>query len=89
MNNTLCLVNTFLALKANLERIPNMAYGIGKPQIIHHKIATSKNVGSKNVTENCLYLKKGLNIEFSSYCFLNSGNTTEDKAKRWYFYEKN
>ena len=40
-----------------------MAYGIGKPQIIHHKIATSKNVGSKNVTENCLYLKTGLNIE--------------------------
>ena len=82
MNNTLCLVNTFLALKANLEGIPSMAYGIGKPQIIYHKIATSKNVGSKNVTENCLYLKKGLNIEFSSYCFLNSGNTTEDKAKR-------
>ena len=82
MNNTLCLVNTFLALKVNLEGIPSMAYGIGKPQIIYHKIATSKNVGSKNVTENCLYLKTGLNIEFSSYCFLNSGNTTEAKAKR-------
>ena len=62
MNNTLCLVNTFLALKANLERIPSMAYGIGKPQIIYHEIATSKHVGSKNVTENCLYLMKGLNI---------------------------
>ena len=59
-----------------------MAYGIGKPQIIHHKIATSKNVGSKNVTENSLYLKTGLNIEFSSNCFLNSRNTTEAKAKR-------
>ena len=82
MNNTLCLVNTFLALKANLEGIPNMANGIGKPQIIYHKIATSKNVGSKNVTENCLYLKTGLNIEFSSNCFLNSRNTTEAKAKR-------
>ena len=81
MNNTLCLVNTFLALKANLEGVPSMAYWIGKPQIIYHKIATSKNVGSKNVTENCLYLKKGLNIEFPSYCFLNSGNTTEGKAK--------
>ena len=54
-----------------------MANGIGKPQIIYHKIATSKNVGSKNVTENCLYLKTGLNIEFFSYCFLNSGNTTD------------
>ena len=61
MNNTLCLVNTFLALKVNLEGIPSMAYGIGKPQIIYHKIATSKNVGSKNVTENCLYLKTALN----------------------------
>ena len=71
MKNTLCLVNTFLALKVkNLEGIPSMAYGIGKPQIIYHKIATSKNVGSKNVTENCLYLKTGLNIEFSSNCFL-------------------
>ena len=69
MNNTLCLVNTFLALKANLEVIPSMAYGIGKPQIIYHKIATSKNVGSKIFTENCLYLKTGLNIEFSSHCF--------------------
>ena len=59
-----------------------MAYGIGKPQIIHHKIATSKNLGSKNVTETCLYLKTGLNVEFSSNCFLNSGNTTEAKAKR-------
>ena len=59
-----------------------MAYGIGKPQIIHHKIATSKNVGSKNVTETCLYLKTDLNVEFSSNCFLNSGNTTEAKAKR-------
>ena len=82
MNNALCLVNTILALKANREGIPSMAYGIGKPQIIYHKIATSKDVGSKNVTENCLYLKTGLNIEFSSYCFLNSGNTTEAKAKR-------
>ena len=59
-----------------------MAYGIGKPQIMCHKIATSKNVGSKNVTETCLYLKTGLNVEFSSNCFLNSGNTTEAKAKR-------
>ena len=82
MNNALCLVNTFLALKANLEGIPSMAYGIGKPQIIYHKIATSKDVGSKNVTENCLYLKTGLNIEFSSNCFLNSRNTTEAKAER-------
>ena len=39
MKNTPCLVDTFLALKANLEEIPNMAYEIGKPQIIHHKIA--------------------------------------------------
>ena len=62
MNNTLCLVNTFLALKANLEGIPSMAYGIRKLQIIYHKIATSKHAGSKNVTENCLYLMKGLNI---------------------------
>ena len=39
MKNTLCVVNTFQALKANLEGIPNMGYGIGKPQIIHYKIA--------------------------------------------------
>ena len=59
MNNTLCLVNTFLALKANLERIPNMAYGIGKPQIIHHKIATSKNVGSKKCHRKLPVLEGG------------------------------
>ena len=44
-----------------------MAYGIGKPQIIHHKIATSKNVGNKNVTENCTH--KSLSIIQPNYFF--------------------
>ena len=29
--------------------------GTGIIGVVHHKIATSKNVGSKNVTENCTW----------------------------------
>ena len=49
-----------LSLKAYVEGIlriifrkHGLPYVIGKPQRIHHKIASSKNVVSKNVTENC------------------------------------
>ena len=61
-----------LSLKAYLEGIlriilrkHDLRYVIGKPQIIHHKIATSKNVGSKNVTENCTH--KSLSIIQPNY----------------------
>ena len=63
-----------LSLKAYLEGIlriifrkHSLPYVTGKPQIIHHEIAASKNVGSKNVTENCIH--KSLSIIQPNYFF--------------------
>ena len=70
MNNMLCLVN-IASLKRQPRRNPKDNFsqtwptvcdwetihikGTGIIGVVHHKIATSKNVGSKNVTENCTW----------------------------------
>ena len=63
-----------LSLKAYLEgilRIIFRKHGLpnvtGKPQTSHHKIATSKNVDNKNVTENCTH--KSLSFIQPNYFF--------------------
>ena len=68
----LCLktfIAPFLPARLTAPGSPRMGlpYVIGKPQIIHHKIATSKNVGNKNVTENCTH--KSLSIIQPNYFF--------------------
>ena len=70
MKNLLCLVNIAF-LKSPPRRNPKDNFsqtwptvcdwqtihikGTGIIGVVHHKIATSKNVGSKNVAENCTW----------------------------------
>ena len=70
MNNLLCLGNIAF-LKSQPRKNPKDNFsqtwrtecdwetihikGTGIIGVVHHKIATSKNVGSKNVTENCTW----------------------------------
>ena len=78
MNNMPCLVN-IASLKSQPRRNPKDNFSQTWPTvcdwetihikgtaiigIVHHKIATSKNVGSKSVTENCTWqIVTGLSV---------------------------